>query len=629
MGIFRQFPYTNFHEINLDEIIKIMREMQDEWEATKTEWASYKDFIDNYFANLDVSQEVLDALRVMASTGELNTIMDPTIATAVSSWLAANIGPTTPAIDASLSVAGAGADAKATGDLMALKTPLNGNISSGNYNSYFTDADNAPADTAYTIASTVTSAMITNLPRYGYNALLITLSGRHDRTNVSIQIYIIRDSIYRRTRNASNVWSSWMIGGQGSGYITTTNYADYFTDANNAPINTMYGIQSTMDSSMIDNLPEYHTSTQPTLVTLCGRNIADGNMNAVQLYIMGYSTSQLNDIYFRSSDFNRTTWSSWNKIMMNPRIYRVGPDKEYTTVTAAMQATQFNYDGEQIILIDGGEYDIFQEYVDNNVPVPPTPSQDPSFNPSTNYVNYNIWVNKNVHIIGLGNVILKCMPEPIDLNYNENWSKVLSPLNVRQGCTIENIEIWAKNCRYCIHDDYNYVVAADNAIKKYINVTCRRYERTSGTTYGWPEVIGIGAGKQQRIEFHNCKFFSEYSNTSNFYIHNRDKTYIDANTTQALTEYECSRYILDHCVISQPGSFIGVLKLANDATTNSQHIYFDMLSTYVSGGMLVCDIASNSTGNNSNVFDVTQLMCNSINNTIRDGSNPYPVKVYN
>ena len=54
MGIFQQFPYTNFHEMNLDQIIKIMREMQDEWEATKAEWASYKEFIDNYFNNLHI-----------------------------------------------------------------------------------------------------------------------------------------------------------------------------------------------------------------------------------------------------------------------------------------------------------------------------------------------------------------------------------------------------------------------------------------------------------------------------------------------------------------------------------------------------------------------------------------------
>lgn len=121
MGIFRQFPYTNFHEFNLDEIIKIMRQMQDEWEATKTEWSSYKEYIDNYFANLDVSQEVLGALRAMAATGELNTIMDPVIASEVTDWLEENITPTTPPVDASLTIEGAAADAKATG---SLKTQL-------------------------------------------------------------------------------------------------------------------------------------------------------------------------------------------------------------------------------------------------------------------------------------------------------------------------------------------------------------------------------------------------------------------------------------------------------------------------------------------------------------------------
>ena len=116
MGIFQQFPYTNFHEMNLDQIIKIMRDMQDEWEDTKTEWASYKDFIDNYFNNLDLDQETYDALIRMVNNGTFNDVVDPVIASATAAWLADNIGPTTPAIDASLTVSGAGADAAVTGD---------------------------------------------------------------------------------------------------------------------------------------------------------------------------------------------------------------------------------------------------------------------------------------------------------------------------------------------------------------------------------------------------------------------------------------------------------------------------------------------------------------------------------
>lgn len=124
MGIFQQFPYSNFHEMNLDQLIKIMREMQDEWNATKTEWASYKDFIDNYFTNLDVSQEVLEAIRVLANDGTLKNIIDPTIASETTEWLNQHITTTTPPVDASLSIAGAAADAKVTGDFFRVVSQM-------------------------------------------------------------------------------------------------------------------------------------------------------------------------------------------------------------------------------------------------------------------------------------------------------------------------------------------------------------------------------------------------------------------------------------------------------------------------------------------------------------------------
>lgn len=116
MGIFQQFPYSNFHEFNLDQIIKIMREMQDEWEDTKAEWASYKDFIDNYFENLNLDVETENALRRLIADGTLDDVIDPVIINEVSEWLTEHITPTTPIVDDTLSVQGAAADAKATGD---------------------------------------------------------------------------------------------------------------------------------------------------------------------------------------------------------------------------------------------------------------------------------------------------------------------------------------------------------------------------------------------------------------------------------------------------------------------------------------------------------------------------------
>lgn len=52
------------------------------------------------------------------------------------------------------------------------------NISSSNYSSYFSNADNAPMGKAYVISSNVTSAMISNLPIYGQYGILYTLNGQ-------------------------------------------------------------------------------------------------------------------------------------------------------------------------------------------------------------------------------------------------------------------------------------------------------------------------------------------------------------------------------------------------------------------------------------------------------------------
>ena len=142
MGVFRQFPYSNFHEMNMDEIIKIVKNMLEEWaqyyaewdawmnqmnddwsnyqEVMNEAWQNMQDFINNYFDNLDVQEEINNKITSMVNTGEFATIVEPYIPPRVTAWLAENITqPVGVVIDTSLSVAGACADAKATGDAIA------------------------------------------------------------------------------------------------------------------------------------------------------------------------------------------------------------------------------------------------------------------------------------------------------------------------------------------------------------------------------------------------------------------------------------------------------------------------------------------------------------------------------
>lgn len=143
MSILNGYPYTDFHEINLDFVLDQtiqMKELGERLDQTVTDleqnvedfenavtdqvdglsedFSNLSTFVDNYFDNLDVQSEINTKLDQMAQDGELGDIILTTdaIPTAVSDWLEDNITPTTPAIDATLTIQGAAADSKAAGD---------------------------------------------------------------------------------------------------------------------------------------------------------------------------------------------------------------------------------------------------------------------------------------------------------------------------------------------------------------------------------------------------------------------------------------------------------------------------------------------------------------------------------
>lgn len=128
MGIFRQFPYANFHEMNMDEIIKIVRQLADDWVAYQAKWgvlyddtlqalADFKAYVQAYWDNLDLTQQVDTVISQMAADGRLAPILRTQLTPVVESWLDEHITePVGVVIDNSLSIAGAAADAKATGD---------------------------------------------------------------------------------------------------------------------------------------------------------------------------------------------------------------------------------------------------------------------------------------------------------------------------------------------------------------------------------------------------------------------------------------------------------------------------------------------------------------------------------
>ena len=86
MGLFENFPYSNFHRANLDWVLFTVKSLAAEWVTVKEEFTDIKadfeeleTFVTNYFDNLDVSEEVRAIIDSMATDGSLRAIMEPYI----------------------------------------------------------------------------------------------------------------------------------------------------------------------------------------------------------------------------------------------------------------------------------------------------------------------------------------------------------------------------------------------------------------------------------------------------------------------------------------------------------------------------------------------------------------------
>jgi hypothetical protein len=266
---------------------------------------------------------------------------------------------------------------------------------------------------------------------------------------------------------------------------------------------------------------------------------------------------------------------------------------------------------EKTIYVYGGVYDIAQEYIDANIPVIP---EDGDYN--NNYTPYNVWVPKNTHLIGLGNVVLSYAPSASAVT--EAQSKCVSPLNIHDTCTVENLTVECKNGRYAAHLDGQGDSAYSDITVEIKNVRFVRHTNDPGR--GWGEVVGIGLDKRQALTFDGCVFEREdTTGTVNFYAHNRN-----AVGGQALTAAESSRILIRDCVFVNAGQTNDLVRLSSAVTTNLLNIETKFIGCYIGGRIHLYERTSGA----PNCFNV--MLLNSGNPTIAidDANNAYPVRVY-
>ena len=88
MGFNNKYPYTDFHELNLDWFLAEFKKTMDDNAAFKADmtekYTTMKDIVDeftafvtHYFENLDVQEEINHKLDVMAADGTLDALLLP------------------------------------------------------------------------------------------------------------------------------------------------------------------------------------------------------------------------------------------------------------------------------------------------------------------------------------------------------------------------------------------------------------------------------------------------------------------------------------------------------------------------------------------------------------------------
>ena len=166
-----------------------------------------------------------------------------------------------------------------------------------------------------------------------------------------------------------------------------------------------------------------------------------------------------------------------------------------TSFTKALQnLSLIGDDVEKILYVEQGIYDIYKEI-----------GGAAFANTITDYnkwYEYSVFVPKNTKIIGIGNVILTMDIDVSELNPDSQATNALSPLNIREACSINNIQIAASRCRYGLHieglgqDKYN------NNLFELNNVSIKFI----GDTYGFGSAIGIGLNKGCVLSADSCIF---------------------------------------------------------------------------------------------------------------------------
>ena len=204
---------------------------------------------------------------------------------------------------------------------------------------------------------------------------------------------------------------------------------------------------------------------------------------------------------------------------------------------------------ESKVFIQNGTYDLITEFATEI-------SQSP-------VTQIGVALSNGIHVIGESGSEITGNYEGSDANVVTNFSPFYSE-KADGGFTLENITIKAKNCRYCVHDEYSsgsYI-----SINKYIN--CNMYmdftNPPSGFSASYNQCIGGGLAQHSYIFISGCYFKTKAAETATKLAVSYHNAYTAGSKSRIVVE---DSYFADHSTIRF--GFYGLSTLLSEAIVSN------------------------------------------------------------
>ena len=169
------------------------------------------------------------------------------------------------------------------------------------------------------------------------------------------------------------------------------------------------------------------------------------------------------------------------------RVFHIGSTREYTTLRAGIaEAIQYP---RSIVYVDAETFDLTQEFAAEISAAGTT--------------QYGIELGNGVHVIFSAGAVVNALYHGTNANVVKYFAPFYSGI-MAGGFTLEGLTIYAKNTRYCVHDEYGGADVKDIR-NRYIN--CKmEYDGTTSPYDYYQNCIGGGTAKHTYAEIINCYF---------------------------------------------------------------------------------------------------------------------------